>query len=130
MVKTRTALAGLCLALAMLTASACAQINEAMNSRDDLQCTEVPEDICVMLAEDIAGHWLPSMAGQPGPVVKVTVKPVDCGELGLTIAPGARCWEGEAKVAGDGSGLGPVHYTYYQNADGRMFDDGGTVVGN
>ena len=121
----------------MVTATGCVPLNEAMNSRD-LECTGVPDDMCVRLADDLVSQWLPSMAGQAGPIVKVTVKPVDCGELtesreavvrGLTIAPGARCWEGtgEAAVKADGSGMG-LEFGYYQNADGRIFDDRGWAV--
>ena len=96
--------------------------------------------MCVRLADDLVSQWLPSMAGQAGPIVKVTVKPVDCGELtesreavarGLTIAPGARCWQADASaaVAADGSGMG-LSFDYYQHADGWIFDDRGRVVGN
>ena len=96
--------------------------------------------MCVRLADDLVSQWLPSMASQAGPIVKVTVKPVDCGELtesreavvrGLTIAPGARCWDavGDAAVRVDGSGFGQGG-SYYQTVDGRIFDDLGRVVGN
>ena len=90
-VTTRSVLAGLCLALAMLTASACVQVNEAIKSRD-LDCREVRDDICVRLA-DLADA--PSRA-KFSTIVRIVVRPTDCGDIedsGMVRRPGmVRCW--------------------------------------
>ena len=134
MATSRSVLTGLCLALAMITASACEQINEAMNSRDDLECTEVPEDICVRLADDIARQWYPQGDVLLGPTVEVSVQPVACG---LVVwfqhidPPPVRCWEATGSSPVPAGASFPVHSTswdYYQIDDGRIFDQDGLAV--
>jgi hypothetical protein len=128
-VTSRSILAGGCLALAMLTAAGCAQVNEAINSRD-LECNEVPEDMCVRLADHAVGHWDAANDVQNGPIVRIVVRPIGCGDFeheGMPRRPGmVRCWGAEAWAEG-GAGVG---VGYYQNADGRIFDHDGEVVGN
>ena len=121
----RTALAGARLALAMLTAAACVPLNEAMNSRD-LECTGVPDDMCVRLADDTVGQYAiqPGFA-EFGPIVRVLVKPRDC-RTDRRYDPSWRgCWEVEGFASGiaDGDGAVEVMAGYY-----RLLGDG-TLVG-
>jgi hypothetical protein len=62
----RTALAIAYVAVAMVTAAACLQLNEALNSRD-LECGEVPADICTRLADFMVGGWDPLNAAETWP---------------------------------------------------------------
>ena len=122
---TRSVLAGGCVVLVMLTTAACVQVNEAINSRE-LECDGVPDDICVRLA-DLAD---PPSRAKFSTIVRIVVRPTDCGDIedsGMVRRPGmVRCWGVEAWAAsGAGVGLG-----YYENADGRIFDDGNEVVAN
>ena len=129
MVTTRTVLAGVCLAVAMLTASACAQIHEAVNGRD-LECGEVPEDTCITIADHFVTLWDPQLLAQYGRLVKVRVTPFDCAAVRQPAM--VRCWvvEGSTTVLADGSGggLGGVHY--YQRVDGTLLGEDGAVIGN
>lgn len=109
----------------MVTAAACVQLHEEVNGRD-LACAGVPDDICVRLA-DLADA--PSRA-KFSTIVRIVVRPTDCGDIedsGMVRRPGmVRCWGAEAWAEG-GAGVG---VGYYQNADGRIFDHDGEVVGN
>ena len=129
MVTTRTVLAGGCLALAMVTAGACVQVNEAMNSRD-LECTGVPDDICAGLADHIVRQWDPDSAAQFGPIVKVKVTRVDCGRVQVNPA-NVRCWEVASGTAGlfDGSRGAGVGDIYGQRVDGTIWA-GDTAIGD
>ena len=113
----------------MLTAAACAQVNEAINSRDR-ECNEVPDDICLRLADDLVSLWDRRATARDGPIVLVTVRPVDCS----VVRPNAEtkhCWEvtSEGAVLGGGQRAGIGTY-YFQTNDGRIFEDTGRVVGN
>ena len=77
------------------------------------QAGEVPEAICVRLADDISRGY-EGRNPESGPVVGVTVTPSDCpGGL-----PAARCWQVEATAA-DGAGSKAI---YYQRPDGVLVD--------
>ena len=123
MVASGTALVGLCLVLAMLTAAGCVQVNEAVNSRD-LECTDVPEDLCTTTADHFVTLWDPESAAESGPLVKFHMRSTTCVKPRHPDA--VRCWAVEAHP-GSGAGIGGE---YYQNVDGRIFDEGGVPVGN
>jgi hypothetical protein len=130
-VTPRAALAGACLALAMLTTAACSQFNDAINKRD-LQCDEVPEDICTTLADDLS-EWFPHRVAEHGPIVKVSLRPLECGAvIARRDQVVARCWEGNgnAAVRADGSEGAGFHKIYYQVTNGRIFDGNGRLVGS
>ncbi len=112
----------------MLTAAACQQVNEAINSRD-LECGQVPEAICTRLADHIVGLWSPASIAESGPLVKVTLVPVDCEP---NFPDMVRCWEVEAVTAGvaEGSGGAGIVATYTQRPDGTLVGEDGTVIGN
>ena len=125
-VTSRPALAGACLALAMLTASGCAQINEAVNDRD-LECNGVPDDICITLADHIVGMWdEPAARGTEGPIVRVLLRPVDCRVAERREPATTRCWEVEASTA---TGSGISRYAL-QRVDGTFIGPNGKVIGN
>ena len=120
------------MALAMLTA-ACVQLNEAVNDEvngRDVECNEVPDDICVRLADDLS-QWFPDRVAEHGPIVKVNVRPADCSRAiasqGQVVA---RCWEGmgNAAVRADGSEGPSFGRIYYQVTDGRIFGNAGRVL--
>ena len=124
----------MCLTLVMLTATACVQLDEAINSRD-LECGEVPvpDDVCVRLANDIVGKWSSSgfpVVAEAGPIVKVTVAPGHCVNVKRPDPAVARCWTVDASTAAlaDGSHRGGLVWTYYQTDDGRVFDQDGVAV--
>ena len=73
----------------MLTASACAQIHEAVNGRD-LECGEVPEDTCITIADHFVTLWDPQLLAQYGRLVKVRVTPFDCAAVRQPAM--VRCW--------------------------------------
>ena len=109
----------------MLTAAACVQVNEAVNSRD-LECGGgVPEDICVRLADDLVSQWNPAFVADVGPIVNVTVKPMNCGRIANAGPAIVRCWEGMGEAV-DGS----IDAHYFQTNDGRIFAEAGRVVEN
>ena len=111
----------------MLSAAACVQVNEVISGRD-LECNEVPEDICVRLANHIVGVWEPANGAEFGPPVRVQVRPVGC-----EISPEMKlCWDVTAGSEGfyDGSGGEAIGKTYYQRWDGAVYDLEGGVVGN
>ena len=120
----RTALAGTCMALAMLTAAACTQSNESVSGRD-LECNEVPDDVCTILADDIVAMWSPASAARDGPIVRVQVKPVACIVVGRLVPDGARCWEAAAGTP-DGGTLGGY---YVERVGGVLTDDEGRIIG-
>ena len=124
---TRSVLVGLCLVLAMLTAAACAQIDSAINSRD-LECNEVPEDMCHRLADHIVSQWSPSDFVEHGRVVRVHVEAADCDTVQKNLV-NARCWTGGASSAirADGTGGEGIGRAYYQLADGKLFSEGEVI---
>ena len=118
----------------MLTAAACVQLDEAVNSRD-LECGEVPvpDDVCVRLADDIVGKWSSSgfpVVAEAGPIVKVTVAPGHCANVKRPDPAVERCWAVDAttRVLADGSPRGGISRTYYRTDDGRIFDEDGLAV--
>ena len=127
MATYRTAFAGAWMVLAMLTASACQQLNEAINSRD-LECTDAPDDICVRLADDIVGLWDARGVARDGPIERVLVNPVDCSVIKRPNPAMARCWEAAGTIAG--SGGGSIGTYYVERVDGTLTDDEGRVIGN
>ena len=130
-VTSRTALAGAWLVLAMLTAGACQQVNEAINDRD-LECGTVPEDICARLADHIAGDWDRLNAAQFGPIVTVSVTSVDCGGHKDADPAMARCWLVDAQTSpppGSTEGAGSGGF-YYQRDDGTLVGPDGPLVGS
>ncbi len=130
-VTTRAALAGGCLALTMLTAAACAQVTEVVTGWE-LECVGgVPEDICVRLANHLAGQWDVASGGTEGPVVRVLVQPIDCGVLVRRDAAMARCWEGSASNDADANGTSEaIVLDYYERVNGTLVEEDGSVVGN
>ena len=112
----------------MLTAAACVQINEVMNSRD-LQCTDVPEDICITIADHFVTLLEPQLLAEYGRLMKVKVTPFDCAAVREPAM--ARCWVVEAvSETGHGAGewLGDLYY--YQRVDGTLLREDGAVIGN
>ena len=124
MVTLRTALAGGSLAIATLTATACVQLNEAINRRD-LECGEVPDNICSRIADDIARQWDAANATQDGPIVTVTVAPTDCFAIVDKHPLMPQCWEVEAHTT-NGSGVAEV---YYQDGDRNLVSPYRGVIG-
>ena len=114
----------------MLTASACAQLNEAIHPRD-LECGEVPDDICTRMANHIVSLWDPANLAESGPVVKVTVTP-DCPGFPITRVPDAvRCFEVGASPAGlqDGTGPAGIGGYYFLLVDGTLIGPEDAVLG-
>ena len=113
----------------MLTAAGCVQLNEAVNSQD-LECVEVPEDICARLADDIVRVW--DSEATEGPIVLVQVRPVACRDIGRQDPAMVRCWVVEGSTAGelDGSGGAGIGWEYFQNMDGRIFNVNGEAIRN
>ena len=109
-VKFGSAIVGACVVVATLTVAACQQVNEQINERT-LACGEVPEEICVRLADDISAGF-ERRNPDAGRIVQVTVSAWDCPP-GL---PAVRCWHVEAStVAGGGSKA-----IYHQRGDGTL----------
>ena len=104
----------------MLTAAGCVEVNEAVSNRD-LECTDVPEDTCITIADHLVTLWDPQSAAAFGPLVKFHLRSMSCDNPAAV-----RCWAIEAHP-GSGAGIGGG---YYQNVDGRIFDEGGVPVGN
>jgi len=109
----------------MLTAGACVQLNEAINSRN-LECGEVPDDLCSRIADDVARQWDAANAAQDGPIVTVTVAPTDCFVIEDKHPLMPRCWDVVAKTTSE-AGVGEV---YYQNGDRDLVSPYRGVIGN
>ena len=112
----------------MLTAAACAQLSEAINSRD-LECGEVPEDTCITIADHFVTVREPQLLAEHGRLVKVRVRQFDCAAVREPAM--ARCLVVEAVTEtghGAGEGLGDLYY--YQRVDGTLLGEDGAVIGN
>ena len=113
-----------------MTAAACMQVNEAVTGRD-LQCVDVPDDICAKLADDIVGRGVPQAVAEHGSIVRVEVRPIDCAAIQRQDPAMVRCWQLRRRtVAADGSRGPRDGLEYYQTVDGRIFDADGRTVGN
>jgi hypothetical protein len=100
MTTHRTAIAGACVTLAMLTAGACGQVNELVTGRD-VVCESTPDDICMRVADQVASA-VPREDPASGPVAKVTVTEQECGN---EVPPVVRCWHVEAETRPDARGM-------------------------
>ena len=95
--RYRTALPVACMVLAMLTAGACQQVNEALSDRD-LECGTVREGICTRLADHIASDFErlnPTVRAD----VTVTVTPVVRSGHEEDDPAMARCWLVDAQTS-------------------------------
>ena len=95
MATCRTGVAGACLALSMLTAGACQQINDAITDRD-LECGALAHEICARFSSYEAAEWA-RLNASFGPIVKVVVSQQDCHAADDPAIK--RCWLVETRRA-------------------------------
>ncbi len=120
MATCRAGVAGAILALAMLTAGACQQIDNALTDRD-LDCGAMAREICARLASYEAADWA-RLNASFGPIVKVVVSQQDC-HAGADPAA-KRCWLVEA-TTGQGAGGGDL---ITERKDGTFVNSDGNVI--
>ena len=125
-VRYRTGLAGVSMALAMLTAGACQHVSMVAPDRH-LVCGATPQEICGLFAELTARAWeRQDPAGSR--ITEITVMPHDCGPVKADAAM-ARCWWIDAHTARGTSSDGGYSGIVYQRPDGTYVGTDGSPVG-